>query len=201
MRKTHTLRFLAGLGATVLTLAACGGSSSGGLYGSGNSGSSPAASVSPGAASIDTATVQGVGRVLDNSSGFTLYHRTTDTPGKSTCTGACAGRWPPVLADGGAAPSGMSLPGTLSTISRPDGGRQVTYNGMPLYTYSGDTTPGEANGQGINNIWFAVTPNGSSSGATVGTAGSTGSSGGSGGGGYGGGGYGMGGGGYGSGNG
>ena len=105
-----------------------------------------------------------------------------------------------MLAEGGAAPSGMGLPGSLSTISRPDGGRQVTYNGMPLYTYSGDAAPGEANGQAIDNVWFAVTPNGSSSGASVGAAGSTGSSAGSGGGGYGGSRYGNGGG-YGGGNG
>jgi predicted lipoprotein with Yx(FWY)xxD motif len=190
MTNTSALRLLAGLGATAIALAACGGSSAGGLYGSGNGGSSPA-SASRATASIDAATVQGVGRVLENSRGFTLYHRTTDTPGKSTCTGSCAASWPPVLADGGAAPSGMGLPGSLSTISRPDGGRQVTYNGMPLYTYSGDAAPGEANGQGIDNVWFAVTPNGSSS---VGAAGSTGSSAGSGGGGYGGGRYGNGGG-------
>jgi predicted lipoprotein with Yx(FWY)xxD motif len=195
----HTFRLLAGAGAAALALAACGGSG-GGLYGSGG-GSSPPSSPAASSARIETASVQGVGTVLQSSGGFTLYHYTRDTPHQSTCTGACSKTFPPLLADGGSVPSGMGLPGKLSTIERSDGGTQVAYNGMPLYTYSGDTAPGEANGQGIGNLWFAVAPTGTNQAASAGsmTSGSSSSSGGSGGAGYGGGRYGNGGGGNGGG--
>jgi predicted lipoprotein with Yx(FWY)xxD motif len=192
----HTFRLLAGVGAAALALAACGGSSGGGLYGSGG-GSSASASPAT-SARIETASVQGVGTVLENAEGFTLYHLTRDTPHQSTCNGACSKMWPPVLADGGGVPSGMGLPGRLSTIQRSDGGTQVVYDGMPLYTYSGDTAPGEANGQGIANVFFAVAPTGTTQAESAGsmTSGSSGgSNAGSGGGGYGGGRYGNGGGG------
>jgi predicted lipoprotein with Yx(FWY)xxD motif len=200
---THSIRLFAGATAAAVALAACGGSSSGGLYGSGGGGgASNTAAHAATAGRIEAATVQGVGVVLENSDGFTLYQRTTDTAHDSSCTGACAKRWPPLLAAGGGTPSTMGLPGKLSTIERSDGGTQVVYDGMPLYTYSGDTAPGEANGQGIDNVWFAVAPTGSTAAADAGNMNASGpsggspgggSSGGSVGGGYGGGRYGAGG--------
>jgi predicted lipoprotein with Yx(FWY)xxD motif len=147
---------------------------------------------------LSAAKVGGVGAVLDTAQGFTLYHLTTEKNGKIQCTASCAKTWPPVLVTGGNIPAAASsLRGKVSTVKRPDGGVQVTYDGLPLYTYSGDTAAGEANGQGVQGVWFAVTPAGAVGGTTTGSGGGSGSSGG---GGYGsGGGTGGGGGGYGSG--
>ena len=105
--------------------------------------------------------------------GVTLYHLTTESGGSIQCTGSCAGTWPPLLESGGALPGeSAGVTGKLGTITRPDGKVQITYDGMPLYTYSGDSQAGQANGQGIQGVWFAV------------TASASGSSGGAGGGGY-----------------
>jgi predicted lipoprotein with Yx(FWY)xxD motif len=98
----------------------------------------------------------GLGTILQNSKGFTLYQLTTDSSSMSSCSGGCAQTWPPLLL-----PKGVDrvvsdgLKG-FSTITRPGGGRQVVYRGMPLYTYAGDARPGQANGQGIGGVWFAV---------------------------------------------
>lgn len=150
-------------------LAACGkattaGSGGGGTgaYGGGGSSASPAT----GSGTIGTTSISGVGKVLTDANGMTLYHLTTEKGGAIQCTGPCPTTWPPLLAAGGSAPAaGSGVTGKLGTITRPDGGVQVTYNGMPLYTYSGDQTAGQANGQGIQNVWFAVTASGKSSGS------------------------------------
>jgi predicted lipoprotein with Yx(FWY)xxD motif len=142
-------------------LAACG-QKTGGTSG-GGSGSSPMAE------HIGTRSISGVGTVLDDAQGLTLYHLKTETNGHIQCTGSCASTWPPLLAAGGtapAAPSGVS--GTFGTVKRPDGGTQLTFDGWPLYTYSGDTGPGQANGQGIQGVWFAVTTSAKSGGASSG---------------------------------
>jgi predicted lipoprotein with Yx(FWY)xxD motif len=111
-------------------------------------------SVGGGASEVGTRSISGIGAVLVNSNGLTLYHLTTDTSAKTTCIGGCAQVWPPLLATNGNPPS--SAEGTFALIKRPDGGVQVTFNGMPLYTYTGDSRPGQANGQGIAGF-FAVT--------------------------------------------
>jgi predicted lipoprotein with Yx(FWY)xxD motif len=123
---------------------------------------------------VDSKNISGVGTVLVNAQGFTLYHLKPETSSNIQCTGSCVSTWPPVLLPAGtSAPTGGSgVTGKLGTATRPDGGTQVTYDGFPLYTYSGDTGPGQANGQGIQGVWFAVTASGS------------GGSGGAGGGGY-----------------
>jgi predicted lipoprotein with Yx(FWY)xxD motif len=190
------MRMVAGAAAAALALAACGGKGGGGLYGAGASSPKASATASTGtnSARVGTTSIHGIGTVLDDARGFTVYHLTSETGGAIKCTGACASTWPPVLATGGSVPKvSGSLPGTLSTIRRPDGGMQVTYRGLPLYTYSGDMAAGEANGQGIQGVWFAVTPSGDASAANASTGG--GASGSSGSAGYGfGGGYGSGGG-------
>jgi predicted lipoprotein with Yx(FWY)xxD motif len=108
-----------------------------------------------GGANLSTQTIGGV-KVLTNSKGLTLYTFAPDTKGKSTCYGSCAQYWPP--APGPAhAPSGVT--GTLGTIQRTGGGTQVTYNGLPLYTYVGDSGPGQAHGNNINlngGLWHEV---------------------------------------------
>ena len=109
------------------------------------------------------------GKILVNSSGLTLYHYTGETKRKVACTGACAKLWPPLLASGGAKPvAGPGLVATkLGTIKRPDGGTQVTYNGLGLYRYSVDKKSGQTNGQGIAGAWFAVTSAGTITKAKV----------------------------------
>jgi predicted lipoprotein with Yx(FWY)xxD motif len=165
---TARMRWIGAAGvAMALLLAACAkstGATSGGT--------------SPGKATVASAKVPAVGTVLVNAQGFTLYHLKTESSSNIQCTGSCATTWPPVLLPAGAtAPTAANgLTGKLGTVARQGGGTQVTYNGFPLYTYSGDTGPGQANGQGIQNVWFAVTATGSGGSG----------SGGSGGGGYGG---------------
>ena len=100
-----------------------------------------------GTATLRTTTIGGVS-VLTNSSGRTLYWFAPDTPSKSVCYGTCAAYWPPVIGNPAAGP-GVTL-SKIATIARTDGTIQVTYAGHPLYTYIGDTAPGQANGNNIN---------------------------------------------------
>jgi len=101
-------------------------------------------------------------KILVNQTGRTLYHLTTEKGKKFTCTGACATIWPPLTVPKGVKP--VAGPGItkskLSTIKRPDGRIQVTYAGLTLYRYSGDSKAGQANGEGIQNIWYAISPTG-----------------------------------------
>lgn len=148
-----------GVAVVALVASACaknaGGSSGGG---GGGGGSTPAMS----AGSIGTRSISSVGTVLVNGSGLTLYYLTTDKGGKVTCTGSCASTWPPVIVT--STPSaGSGVMGTLGTVTDPDGKKQLTYDGWPLYTYSGDSAPGQANGQGVGGVWFAMTPSGTTS--------------------------------------
>src|SRR6185312_4045192 len=105
--------------------------------------------------SLKTATIDG-GTVLTNAKGFTLYSFAPDTPGTSKCYGSCAAYWPPVT---GAAAASPGVPGRVSTIQRTDGSRQLTYNGHPLYTYVGDSAPGQARGNNLNlngGVWHEI---------------------------------------------
>ncbi len=105
------------------------------------------------------ATVQGKETtILVTTKGLTLYYFTPDTATKTACTGDCIAKWPPLLFDGsGELKAASDLPGTLS-IQTSDNGPQVAYNGHPLYTFSGDTAPGQTNGEGKNGKWFVATP-------------------------------------------
>src|SRR5260221_14485361 len=134
----------------VLALAGCGG------YG-GSSSSGRSSASGPAQIKTATATVKGQSTtILTNSQGRTLYYRTTDTASASTCTGGCASTWPPLLTSGSPV-AASSLPGTLNSLSDANG-IQVTYNGHLLYTYSGDSKPGDTNGEGIGGGWFVATP-------------------------------------------
>jgi predicted lipoprotein with Yx(FWY)xxD motif len=98
--------------------------------------------------------------VLANAKGFTLYWFAPDTATKSACYGSCAAYWPPVT---GPVTAGPGVTGKLSTIARSDGSVQATYDGHPLYTYVGDSAPGQANGNGLNlngGLWHEVTASG-----------------------------------------
>jgi predicted lipoprotein with Yx(FWY)xxD motif len=105
---------------------------------------------------VGSLSIAGIGLVLDNSKGFTLYHLTTDSSSMTTCTGGCAQVWPPLVSPNGKVPASPGLMGSFGLLKRPDGTLQVTYNGMPVYRYAGDSGPGQSNGQGIGGVWFAV---------------------------------------------
>jgi predicted lipoprotein with Yx(FWY)xxD motif len=150
----------AGIAAAALMIAACGSSTS--------STSSPAAAPAATTASsapassgtaLKTTTIGGV-TVLTNTQGFTLYWFAPDTSTTSKCNGSCATYWPPVK---GPATAGTGVTGKLATITRADGSTQATYNGHPLYTYKGDTAPGQASGNNLNlsgGVWHEVTATG-----------------------------------------
>ena len=109
-----------------------------------------------GTAMLRTTTIGGVS-VLTNSSGRTLYWFAPDTPSKSACYGTCAAYWPPVIGNP-VAGQGVTV-SKIATIARTDGTIQVTYAGHPLYTYIGDTAPGQASGNDINlngGFWHEV---------------------------------------------
>ena len=146
------------IAAAAAVLAAC--SSSGTSSASGGSGStstsSPAAAT---AGSLKTTTIGGA-TVLTSSKGFTLYSFAPDTSTKSNCSGTCAQNWPPV--HGPVTASGVT--GTFGTITRSDGSVQATFDGHPLYTFVGDTAPGQAKGNGLNaagGLWHEITTSGS----------------------------------------
>ena len=145
------------IAAAAAVLAAC--SSSGTSSASGGSGSTststPAAAT---AGSLKTATIGGA-TVLTSSKGFTLYSFAPDTSTKSNCNGTCAQNWPPVK--GPATASGVE--GTFGTIKRSDGSVQATFDGHPLYTFVGDTAPGQAKGNGLNaagGLWHEAVTSG-----------------------------------------
>jgi predicted lipoprotein with Yx(FWY)xxD motif len=151
-------------------LAACGSSSSSSSSpsASASSSSSPSTSASQpsssvGTAVVKTASVSSLGTsVLVDAQGVTLYHLSGEQNGKWICTSAaCVKVWHPLAAPTGGAPSGSV--GSLGTVKRPGGAMQVTFKGMPLYTFAGDTQPGEAKGQGVKDVgvWTAVTASGS----------------------------------------
>ncbi len=98
-----------------------------------------------------------LGNILTDGKGMTLYIFKKDKPGESVCEGQCAQKWPPMVLPEGAkpmAPAGVA--GKLGDIERKDDTYQMTYNGMPLYRYAGDTKPGDMNGQGLGGVWFVV---------------------------------------------
>jgi predicted lipoprotein with Yx(FWY)xxD motif len=106
-------------------------------------------------ATLKTARIGSVD-VLTNAAGLTLYWFAPDTSTGSKCFGSCATYWPPVP---GSAAAGPGVTGTLGTIKRPGGGLQATYNGHPLYTYIGDSAPGQANGNDLDlngGFWYDV---------------------------------------------
>jgi predicted lipoprotein with Yx(FWY)xxD motif len=107
---------------------------------------------------VKTAKNTDLGTVLVSPTGRTLYHFTSDTRTKVKCTGACITQWPPLLIRAGARPAagpGISA-AKLGTLRRADGGLQVTYNGMTLYRYLGDSKAGQANGEAVSDKWYAV---------------------------------------------
>jgi predicted lipoprotein with Yx(FWY)xxD motif len=111
----------------------------------------------------------GVGKILVDSEGMTLYYFQKDQKGsgKSKCEGACAEAWPPLITEG--EPEAMKgvKAAMLGTIERKDGSTQVTYAGWPLYTFVADKKPGEDNGtdsKGFGASWYPLHSNGKKGG-------------------------------------
>ena len=169
-RMSARARLAAGAGSAfgvTLLVAACS---------TGSSGTAAAGSSSPAGASSSSAAAGGSGSTvittvsssegtfLANSSGHAVYLWTKDSSGMSACSGACAGAWPPVTTTGTVTASGGAKSSDLGTITRSDGTKQVTYDGHPLYFFSGDSGPGTASGQGNDGFgakWWLVSPSGS----------------------------------------
>ncbi len=103
-----------------------------------------------------------LGKLLATSSGLTLYHYTDEKAGKIDCKGACAKLWPPLLVKAGTKPTlGAGLKAAkVGTVKRPDGGTQVTYNGLALYRYAPDKKAGDVKGQGLFKVWYVIAPTG-----------------------------------------
>jgi predicted lipoprotein with Yx(FWY)xxD motif len=116
---------------------------------------------------VTTGTVAGLGTVLVDGRGITVYQYATDRQGRpSRCTGLCAVQWPPLVL-----PPGVTRPvvgpgavaSLVGTAPRPDGSTQITYNGWPLYLWPPDRGPGMATGQALTNaggLWYVLTPAG-----------------------------------------
>ena len=138
------------MAAIALAVAGCGGA-----YGGG---SSPAKANS-GTASVDVAN-SNLGKILVDGSGRTLYLFEADKGTSSKCDGACASVWPPLTSKGISPSAGAGVAAAkLGTAKRGDGTVGVTYNGHPLYTYAGDTAPGQATGQGSDDFgaeWYVL---------------------------------------------
>jgi predicted lipoprotein with Yx(FWY)xxD motif len=109
---------------------------------------------------VGTANVPHVGVVLTTGSGLTLYHFTTDPPGKSMCTGACATVWPPFMASKGAHISGPKGVKGLSLVNVGKGHWQVAFDHAVLYRFEGDTKKGQAKGQGVLGKWYVAMKSG-----------------------------------------
>jgi predicted lipoprotein with Yx(FWY)xxD motif len=174
--KTRTTYSLAALLAVAAVLAVAGcGSSSNGAYGGGSSSETSSSSTtakSPpgaesGAAVLTVASAPKVGAILVDAKGFTVYDFHKDKGTVSSCYGACAGVWPPVLSEGAPQVGEGASASQLGTTKRKDGTMQVTYAGHPLYTYVADKKPGEANGNDFSSYgaqWYALKGNGEEAG-------------------------------------
>jgi predicted lipoprotein with Yx(FWY)xxD motif len=143
--------------ALTLALAACGGS--------GDEGSETAAPAEPAttaaqaAGGTTVAVASGtLGDILVDGDGRTLYAFTKDQGDQSACSGQCADNWPALT---GTATAGAGAQASLLSASmQANGDNQVTYDGKPLYYFAGDAKPGDVNGQGVGDVWFALTANG-----------------------------------------
>jgi predicted lipoprotein with Yx(FWY)xxD motif len=156
---------------TALALAACGGGSSV------TDSAAPPKTDNGRPATVEVANNGSLGTILDDTDGRTLYLFARDSGTKSACTAACASLWPPLRANGKPTVGAGASASSVGTTPRSDGKPQVTYNGHPLYTYTGDQNPGDTNGQGLTAFgggWFALSPAGDQVSGTGSNGGATG---------------------------
>ena len=167
-------RMLALAAAFALVLAACGGDDDDNTSAQNTSATTTASTTSKSTADATPSSEAGqqkdvtvaygetsLGDTLVDGMGKTLYVFENDADGKSTCNGACASTWPPLMVTGDPV-LGDGLDKSLFTvITRDDGTKQVAVAGQPLYTYAPDTKAGDVNGQGVGNLWYAAGIDGS----------------------------------------
>ena len=113
-------------------------------------------------ATVDLKTAESsAGNIVVDGKGMSVYYFTKDVKdsGKSNCTGDCLVKWPPVITTSDT-PKVEGVTGTVGTITTPDGKKQVTVNGMPVYLWEKDKAPGDVTGQGVGNVWYLVAPDG-----------------------------------------
>ena len=120
--------------------------------------------IAAGAATLMVAKDPTLGSILVDGKGMTLYIFTKDEADKSPCTGGCLQAWPPFLTNGAPAAGEGVDASLLGTTTLADGSTIVTYNHMPLYYWAADTKPGDTSGQGVNNVWYVVAPDGKPAG-------------------------------------
>jgi predicted lipoprotein with Yx(FWY)xxD motif len=138
---------IAAFAAVILVVAAC---TSGGASPVPSAGGASAAA----GATIGTASSANFGNVLTGPNGMTLYTHAGDSATSSTCGGQCATAWPPLVTTGPPS-AGTGVTGQLGTLTRADGTMQVTYSGLPLYYWQGDTKAGDVTGNGVNGFSVA----------------------------------------------
>ncbi|WP_327064353.1 COG4315 family predicted lipoprotein [Kitasatospora sp. NBC_01302] len=151
----------AGAAALAALLVGCS-SSSGSSTGSGSASASSSASAPAGGAATLKTAGSPEGKILVDGAGRTLYVFESDTSSTSTCNGACAAAWPPVVTSGTPNSSGLTA-SLVGTSVRTDHTTQVTYKGHPLYTFTDDSKAGEINGQGVTAFggkWYVISPSG-----------------------------------------
>lgn len=122
----------------------------------------PATASPTAAAVVDLKTASSsAGTIVVDAAGMSVYYFTKDVKdsGTSACTAACLTAWPPVLTTA-ASPTAEGVTGTLGTITTPEGAKQVTLNGLPLYYFAQDKNPGDILGQGVNSVWYLASPTG-----------------------------------------
>jgi predicted lipoprotein with Yx(FWY)xxD motif len=171
-RRLWMLLALPAAAAAAALVVGCGSS---GTSSSGGSSGGASGQAAPAAGSLKTASIGGA-TVLTNSKGFTVYSFALDTPARSNCNGTCAANWPPVTG----AVTAPGVKGTFGTIKRSDGSVQATFNGHPLYTFTADTSPGQAKGNGLTafgGVWHEDTTAGSAAPASSPAPGGSGGSG------------------------
>jgi predicted lipoprotein with Yx(FWY)xxD motif len=155
--KTTYASLLVLAAAVLLALAACGGGSD----------SSAGGSTSSSGATVSSQMVDGVGRVLVDSQGAALYAADQEADGTVVCTGSCTSIWEPLTVSDGTPTAGDGLDGELGVMTRPDGSRQVTFDGRLLYTFAEDGDAGTVTGNGVADsfdgkafTWHVATPTG-----------------------------------------
>jgi predicted lipoprotein with Yx(FWY)xxD motif len=161
MNASRTTGLLTTLAAAGLALAACGSSYGGGATASGQTSAAGTSSAVAATGAVLKTAGTSLGTVVVDGAGKTVYAFDKDTKnsGKSACNAGCIGLWPAVTTTS-SSPTAAGVSATLGTITRPDGTKQVTLDGRPLYTYAGDSGAGAVSGQGVKGIWWALTPAG-----------------------------------------
>ena len=157
-RSITSLAAAAAIPLAALAVAGCGG----GGGGEATASPTPPKTASGAPATVGAATT-GLGKILVDSEGRTIYLFKKDTGTKSACSGDCASDWPPVRSSEKPTVGDGANASLVGTTARADGPPQVTYNGQPLYLYAGDEKPGDTNGQGLTTfgaLWWVLSPAG-----------------------------------------